>query len=163
MPRKLFEVRDSAIHGRGVFAVQPIKKGTRVVEYTGKRLTHKVADRLYGGTSESGHTFLFTLNEYYVIDANTNGNAARWINHGCAPNCESICEEDDDGRPEMERVYIDAIRDITLGEELTYSYFITLEEPHTKRLQKIWKCLCGAKKCTGTMLEMKPATQEIPL
>ena len=158
MPRKLFEVRDSAIHGRGVFAVQPIKKGTRVVEYTGKRLTHKVADRLYGGTSESGHTFLFTLNEYYVIDANTNGNAARWINHGCAPNCESICEEDDDGRPEMERVYIDAIRDIKLGEELTYSYFITLEEPHTKRLQKIWKCLCGAKKCTGTMLEMKPAS-----
>ena len=158
MPRKLFEVRNSAIHGRGVFAVQPIKKGTRVVEYTGKRLTHKVADRLYGGTSESGHTFLFTLNEYYVIDANTNGNAARWINHGCAPNCESICEEDDDGRPEMERVYIDAIRDITLGEELTYSYFITLEEPHTKRLQKIWKCLCGAKKCTGTMLEMKPAS-----
>ena len=163
MPRKLFEVRNSAIHGRGVFAVQPIKKGTRVVEYTGKRLTHKVADRLYGGTSETGHTFLFTLNEYYVIDANTGGNAARWINHGCAPNCESICEEDDDGRPEMERVYIDAIRDIKLGEELTYSYFITLEEPHTKRLQKIWKCLCGAKKCTGTMLEMKPATQEFPL
>ena len=157
MPDKLCEVRNSAIHGRGVFATRAIKKGTRIIEYKGKRLTHKEADRLYGGTSETGHTFLFTLNDYYVIDANKNGNAARWINHGCAPNCSSLCEEADDGKPEHERVYIDAIRDIKAGDELTYSYFITLEEPHTKRLQKIWKCLCGAKKCTGTMLEMKKA------
>jgi uncharacterized protein len=155
MADKLVEVRNSPIHGRGVFAVAAIKKGTRILEYKGKRLTHKEADRLYAGTSETGHTFLFTLNDYYVIDANQGGNAARWINHGCAPNCESICEEDDEGHPERERVYIDAIKDIKAGEELMYSYFITLEEPHTKRMQKIWECRCGAKKCTGTMLEMK--------
>ena len=136
MSEKLCVVRNSPIHGSGVFAVKPIKKGTRIIEYKGKRLTHKEADRIYGGTSESG-------------------NAARWINHGCAPNCTSICEEADDGKPEHERVFIDAVRDIKAGEELTYSYFITLEEPHTRRMQKIWKCLCGSKKCTGTMLEMK--------
>ena len=155
MADKLVEVRNSTIHGRGVFAVKPIKKGARIIEYKGKRLTHKEADLIYGGTSETGHTFLFTLNDYYVIDANQGGNAARWINHGCAPNCESICEEDDGGRPEKESVFIDAIKDIKAGEELMYSYFITLEEPHTKRLQKIWRCLCNAKKCTGTMLELK--------
>lgn len=155
MPEKLVEVRNSPIHGRGVFAVKPIAKGTRIIEYRGKRLTHKEADRQYGGTTETGHTFLFTLNDYYVIDANQGGNAARWINHGCAPNCESICEESDDGRPENERVYIDAIRNIKAGDELMYSYFITLDEPHTRRLQKVWQCLCGAKSCQGTMLDMK--------
>ena len=155
MADKLVEVRNSTVHGRGVFAVKPIRKGTRIIEYKGKRLTHKEADLIYGGTSETGHTFLFTLNDYYVIDANQGGNAARWINHGCASNCESTCEEDEGGRPEKERVFIDAIKDIRAGDELMYSYFITLEEPHTKRLQKIWRCLCGAKKCTGTMLELK--------
>ena len=106
MSEKLCVVRNSPIHGSGVFAVKPIKKGTRIIEYKGKRLTHKEADRIYGGTSETGHTFLFTLNDYYVIDANKSGNAARWINHGCAPNCTSICEEADDGKPEHERVFI---------------------------------------------------------
>jgi SET domain-containing protein len=52
-------------------------------------------------------------------------------------------------------VFIEAIRNIKAGEELMYSYFITLEEPHTRRLQKVWKCLCGSKKCQGTMLDMK--------
>jgi uncharacterized protein len=154
---KLVEVRNSNIHGRGVFASANIKKGTRILEYKGRRLTHKQADRIYAGGSETGHTFLFTLNDYFVIDANVGGNAARWINHSCGPNCESICEEDDDGYPDRERVYIDAVRDIKAGEELGYSYFITLEEAHTARLKKVWECRCGSPKCTGTMLAEKDA------
>lgn len=154
MPKKLVKVRNSKIHGRGVFAACDIPKGTRIIEYCGKRLTHPEADAIYGGSVETGHTFLFTLNDEYVIDANQRGNAARWINHGCAPNCESVCEEDDSGRPERERVFIDAIRDIKAGDELLYRYFVTLEQKHTKRLQRLWQCLCGAKRCTGTMLEM---------
>jgi uncharacterized protein len=154
MSQDLFEVRNSAIHGRGVFAKTNIKKGTRIIEYKGRVITHKQADRGYGGSSETGHTFLFTLNEYYVIDANHGGNAARWINHGCSPNCESSCEEDDDGYPHKERVFIEALRNIKAGEELLYNYKITLDEPHTKRLQKVWTCRCGASNCTGTMLEM---------
>lgn len=152
---KLIEVRNSPIHGRGVFARVAIKKGTRIIEYKGARMTQKQSDIVYGGTSDTGHTFLFTLNDYYVIDGNKNSNAARWINHGCNPNCESETEEDDSGRPEKERVFIHAIRNIKAGDELTYDYLITLDEPHTKRMQKIWKCLCGAKNCKGTMLADK--------
>ena len=122
MSNKLIEVRNSPIHGRGVFAVKAIKKGTRIIEYKGARMTQKESDKVYGGTSDTGHTFLFTLNDYYVIDANQGGNAARWINHGCKPNCESETEEDDSGRPEKERVFIHAIRNIKPGEELTYNY-----------------------------------------
>ena len=152
---KLIEVRDSPIHGRGVFAIKNIKKGQRIIEYKGRRMTQKESDRVYGGTSDTGHTFLFTVNDYYVIDANVGGSIARWINHGCKPNCESETEEDDSGRPDKEQVFIHAIRDIKAGDELTYDYLITLDEPHTKRMQKIWKCLCGAKKCKGTMLADK--------
>lgn len=155
MPGKLIEVRNSPIHGRGMFATAKIKKGTRLIEYKGKRIKHKEADRLYGGGSETGHTFLFTLNDDYVIDANQEGNSARWINHSCAPNCESIMEDDPDGKSKNDRVFIEAIRDIKPGEELTYNYLITLEEPHTARLKKIWACLCGAKNCNGTMLAKK--------
>ncbi len=152
---KRIEVRNSTIHGSGVFAIAPIKKGARIIEYQGRRMTQKESDRVYGGTSDSGHTFLFTVNDYYVIDGNIKGNAARWINHGCRPNCESETEEDETGRPDKERVFINAIRDIKAGEELTYDYLITLDEPHTKRMKKIWACLCGAKKCKGTMLADK--------
>ena len=155
MSGKLIQVRNSPIHGRGVFAVAPIKKGTRLLEYKGKRLTHKEADKLYGGGAESGHTFLFTLNDDYVIDANQEGNSARWINHSCAPNCESICESAEDDDPMHDRVYIEALRNIKAGEELSYNYLITLEEAHTARLKKIWECRCGAKNCSGTMLAKK--------
>ena len=155
MSEKLCVVRNSPIHGSGVFAVKPIKKGTRIIEYKGKRLTHKEADKLYGGGAESGHTFLFTLNDDYVIDANQEGNSARWINHSCAPNCESICESAEDDDPMHDRVYIEALRNIKAGEELSYNYLITLEEAHTARLKKIWECRCGAKNCNGTMLAKK--------
>ncbi|MDB5807213.1 MAG: hypothetical protein JWN73_4535 [Betaproteobacteria bacterium] len=155
MPGKLLQVRNSPIHGRGVFAIANIKKGTRLLQYKGKRLTHKQADKLYGGGSETGHTFLFTLNDDYVLDANQDGNSARWINHSCAPNCESILEEDEDKNPKHDRVYIEAIRNIKAGEELAYNYLITLEEAHTARLKKIWECRCGAKNCNGTMLAKK--------
>jgi len=155
MSGKLIQVRNSPIHGRGVFAVAPIKKGTRLLEYKGKRLTHKEADKLYGGGAESGHTFLFTLNDDYVIDANQDGNSARWINHSCAPNCESICESAEDDDPMHDRVFIEALRNIKPGEELAYNYLITLEEAHTPRLKKIWECRCGAKNCSGTMLAKK--------
>ena len=150
-----YRARQSAIHGKGVFATKDIKKGERILEYKGRLLTHKEADRIYEGGAETGHTFLFTLNDYFVIDGAVDGNVARFINHSCAPNCEAFCIEDDDGYPDRERVFIEAKRDIKAGEELGYSYFITLEEQHTPRLKKIWECRCGALKCTGTMLASK--------
>ena len=94
MPRKI-EARQSDIHGNGVFAIAPIEKGERVVEYKGKRRTHEEVDADDTGDVDSGHTFLFTLNDEYVIDANHKGNKARWINHSCDPNCEAVIEEHD--------------------------------------------------------------------
>ena len=153
MPKKS-ATRKSTIHGNGMFAVAAIAKGERLIEYKGQRRTHDEVDAGDSGDIESGHTFLFTLNDAWVIDANSEGNAARWINHSCAPNCEAVLEEDDDA-PMKSRVFIEAIRAIKPGEELTYDYGISLAERHTPRLKKIWACRCGSKKCTGTMLKPK--------
>lgn len=154
MPKKT-EARRSAIHGNGVFATGAIAAGERIVRYKGKLRTHAEVDRLYAGDLESGHTFLFTLNDKYVIDANEDGNAARWINHSCEPNCEAVLEESDAGKKRKDRVYIEAMRDIAAGEELTYNYGIVLDEPHTAALKKRWACRCGSARCTGTMLQPK--------
>lgn len=153
MPRKI-ATRKSAIHGNGMFAVLPIGKGERLIEYKGRRRSHEEVDGGDSGDIESGHTFLFTLDEDWVIDANFEGNDARWINHSCAPNCEAVLVEDEDN-PKRSRVFIESIRTIKPGEELTYDYGIRLAERHTQRLKKIWACRCGAKNCTGTMLRPK--------
>jgi len=154
MPAKI-ATRRSPIHGNGVFAIAPIRKGERLIEYKGQRRTHEDVDEGETGDVESGHTFLFTLNDEYVIDANHGGNSARWINHSCKPNCEAVLEEADGDDRTKDRVFIEAIRAIKPGEELTYDYGITLDEPHTARLKKIWACRCGEKGCTGTMLKPK--------
>ena len=147
--------RRSPIHGNGVFAVAPIRKGEEVIQYKGTLMTHVEADELYGDGGETGHTFLFTLNDEYIVDANRKGNTARWINHSCAPNCRAVVEESADGNPRHDKVMIEAIRNIRPGEELTYDYGIILDVPHTARLKKLWKCLCGAPNCTGTLLRPK--------
>ncbi len=154
MARK-YKVTSSPIHGRGVFAAQALKKGEKVIDYKGKLRTHAQSDKLYGDTLDSGHTFLFTLNERYVIDANADGNDARWINHSCAPNCEALLEEHAGGNKRLDKVEIWTKRAIASGTELTYDYGITLEVPHTARLKKLWACRCGAPKCTGTLLRPK--------
>jgi len=146
--KRLYIVRRSGIHGRGVFAAARIRKGTRIVEYKGQRVTQDEVDRRYADVSETdSHTFLFEIDDQWVIDAGVRGNAARWINHGCSPNCETV---EEDGR-----IFIEATRDIRPGEELTYDYNIMLEERHTPRMKRIWACLCGAKRCRGTMLARK--------
>lgn len=138
-------VRNSPIHGRGVFALQPIAKGTRILEYKGKLITDKEADRRFGKLHEnSSHTMLFSVDDGLVIDATRGGNSARWINHSCAPNCE-IDEKN-------HRVFIDALRNIRPGEELAYDYNLQIGETHTKKAKKDHECLCGAKACRGTML-----------
>lgn len=146
--KPLYFVRRSAIHGRGVFAAAKIPKGAQVIEYKGQRVTHKEVDRRYANVDETdSHTFLFEVDDEWVIDAGVRGNAARWINHGCRPNCETV---EEDGR-----IFIEAMRDIQPGEELTYDYNIVLEERHTPRMKEIWACRCGARRCRGTILARK--------
>lgn len=155
IPRRRLSTRRSPIHGTGVFATRALRIGEAVLEYKGRRLTHAQADDLYGDGGEGGHTFLFTLNAHYIIDANQQGNSARWINHSCAPNCQALVVESASGDARRDRVVIEALRDIKAGEELTYDYGITLDVPHTVRLKKLWACRCGAPQCTGTLLKAR--------
>jgi hypothetical protein len=143
-------VRSSPIHGKGVFARRAIAKGERIVEYKGLVITEKEADRRYSDDDETKpyHTFLFLVDGAKVIDANCGGNSARWINHSCAPNCESSEEEDG-------RVFIEALRAIKPGEELTYDYNIVAEDSDTEATRRRFACACGAPKCRGTMLGRK--------
>lgn len=138
-------VRNSPIHGRGVFAVTAIVKGARILEYTGERMSHAKADRLYGDLHDgSSHTMLFAATDKVVIDATKRGGPARWINHSCAPNCEANEEEG--------RIFIDAIRFIKPGQELSYDYNLVLEERHTAKQKRDHPCHCGARKCRHTLL-----------
>ena len=142
-----FSVRRSTIHGRGVFALRPIRKGARVIEYTGEPISNREADRRYASQYSSPHTMLFIVDAKTVIDANRQGNSARWINHSCSPNCEAV---DDEGR-----IYIEAIRDIRRGDELTYDYNLVLDERHTPAAKSAHPCCCGAQRCRGTLLGTK--------
>ena len=145
MPKKI-EARRSAIHGNGVFATEAIAKGERVIRYKGLLRTHEEVDRVYADELDTGHTFLFTLNDKYVIDANVDGNDARWINHSCEPNCEAAHLESDTGKKRKDRIYIEAMRDIAPGEELTYNYGITLAEPQRQAQSFFRRAVCGSAK-----------------
>jgi hypothetical protein len=144
----MIEVRHSPVHGYGVFALRRIRKGTTVIEYLGDRITHAEADERYADKDEKdNHTFLFTVDSRTVIDAGRNGNEARFINHGCEPNCESGILE--------KRVFIDAIRTIRAGEELVYDYQITRDPDDPDDVDEVFACRCGAPGCRGSMLEPK--------
>jgi len=146
--QRRFAVRRSSIHGRGVFALAYIPKGSRIIEYRGERISSDEADARYAEEHErSSHTMLFAVDEDIVIDATKAGNSARWINHSCAPNCETT---DEDGR-----IFIEARRDIAPGEELTYDYNLILDEPHTPAVKREHACLCGMRRCRGTILGKK--------
>lgn len=146
--RRRFVVRQSAIHGHGLFALTRIPKGIRLIEYRGERISHDEADERYGEEHEnSPHTMLFSVNDEIVIDATHRGSSARWINHSCAPNCEAVEEEG--------RIFIETIRGIRCGEELTYDYNLILEERHTPALKRLHACYCGARRCRGTLLGSK--------
>ncbi len=123
-----------------------IRKGTRIVEYQGKRTSWKKASRRPpSDPNDPYHTFIFSLDNGKVIDASIDGNVARWINHSCDPNCEAFEEEDG-------RVFIYAKRTIRKGDELNYDYQLQVDGKVGKKLRKAYACHCGAGNCRGTML-----------
>jgi SET domain-containing protein len=136
----LTEVRPSGVHGRGVYATGFIPEGTRIIEYTGQRVSWEDAP----DNENTSHTFNFGLENGEVINPRIGGNEARWINHCCDPNCEAI---EEDGR-----IFIHAMRDIEPGEELFYDYALEIGEPITEASKKEYECLCGSPSCRGTML-----------
>ncbi len=148
-------VRRSPRHGRGVFARRTIPAGTPIIEYTGELIAEAEGERRYpsrpGVADEPEHTYLLTLDDERVIDANVGGNAARFINHSCEPNCEPVAYGD--------RMWIVSVRDIRSGEELAYDYAIELDEPHTAARKRRFPCACGAPRCRGTLLKRSRASR----
>ena len=143
-----FEIRPSPMQGLGAFAMRFIPAGTRLLEYAGERLTPTEADVRYPDVpGERHHTFLFAIDDEVVIDASVNGNAARFINHSCDPNCDAVIED--------ERIWIETIRDVQAGEELAYDYAYVLEERHSPAAKRRFPCRCGATTCRGTILAKK--------
>ena len=124
-------IRSSDIHAAGCFALENIPKGTRVLEYTGERITKAEGDDRYEGRT---FTYLFGVGDgEVVIDGH---GMAMFVNHSCDPNCET---DEVDGR-----VVIDVIRDIAAGEELTYDYCLYDGDDDAP-------CYCGSKDCRGSM------------
>lgn len=148
----LYVVRKSTIHGRGVFAARYIRKGTRIVEYTGERISNREADRRYDDSRmKRHHTFLFTLDKKTVVDGAIakGGGDASFINHSCDPNCEAIIRG--------KRIFIYAKRSIYPGAELAYDYQYERTGENDEELEKFYVCRCGADNCRGTI--MKPPTK----
>ncbi len=151
-PPVAYVQRASPRHGDGVFAAVPIAAYSPVIEYTGELITHAEAEARYPtvpGAGAAEHTFVLQLDEERAIDANVGGNAARFINHSCAPNLEPIRVGD--------AMWLFAVRDIAAGEELGYDYAIELDERHTPAAKRRFPCACGATTCRGTLLRSKGA------
>ncbi|MGM5484432.1 MAG: SET domain-containing protein [Nanobdellota archaeon] len=130
---RFIEVRGSKIHNKGVFAKRDIPKGTSIIEYKGELIDKEEAERRGQRDRENGTVYLFTLNDRYDIDGTVGGNESRFINHSCNPNCESVNYDD-------EEVWVEAIRDIKKGEEITYDYCLGDDE---------FECRCGSENCKG--------------
>jgi uncharacterized protein len=142
------QVRRSGVHGKGMFALRPIRAGETIIEYTGEVITWKEAMRRHPhDPDQPNHTFYFHIDDKHVIDANVGGNAARWINHACDTNCEA---DEVDGR-----IFIKAQRDLEPGEELFYDYGLVIDERLTPKLKKEYPCHCGSANCRGTLLAPK--------
>jgi hypothetical protein len=143
-----FEVRRSSIQGRGAFATESIRKGKKVIEYVGEAITHEEADRRYDADDAKGrhHTFLFILNDDTVLDARRTRCDAKYLNHSCDPNCESVIEDN--------HIWIQAIKPIKAEDELVYDYQFEFEDDYEPEDIRYYACRCGTDKCRGTILKV---------
>ena len=147
---RYFDVRQSGIQGKGAFATRKIRKGQRIIEYAGERISNDEADNRYDESAmRRHHTFLFTVTPRIVVDGAVNGNESIYINHSCDPNCEAVIED--------RRIFIAAVRTIQPGEELVYDYQYERTGESDEEMEKFYKCLCGAPNCRGSIMKAKPA------
>jgi uncharacterized protein len=142
------ELRRSSIQGLGAFAARDIPKGTRLIEYAGEKVSNAEADRRYDDTGmRRHHTFLFILNDRTVVDAARAGNAARFINHSCDPNCDAVIERG--------RIWVESIKRIPAGAELVYDYRYEDDAEYTEEDHRFYACRCGAATCRGTIVKTR--------
>ncbi len=127
-------VGTSHIAGKGLFAAQEIKKGTRIIQYIGAKIAKEESDRRLA----AGNVYIFGLNERYSLDGDTPKNTARYINHSCDPNCQT--------EQFGNTIWIVSIKDIQAEEELTYNYGYEGDDTPAD------PCHCGADNCCGYIL-----------
>ena len=127
-------VRQSAIHGTGVYAAQPIAKGRRIIEYTGEKISKEEGDR-----RAETNNYILILDDNWDLDGIVDGNDSRFVNHSCSPNTDIVVDN--------ERAWIVAIRDIEEGEELSFDYDFEKDDSPVK-------CRCGSPECRGYIVKV---------
>lgn len=139
MPEPSVSVRDSPIHGKGVFADRDIPAGAAILEYLGERISRIEAERRESSNAEAGVTYILCYDEDTFIDGAVGGNAARYLNHSCEPNCEI--------RREDGRATIVASKPIPAGHELFFDYAFDPDDTPVA-------CHCAASGCRGVLNEI---------
>lgn len=152
LPKAAIKAKNSAIHGRGVYARRFIPAFTFVSEYTGERITVAEVERRERarrdrraaglpagrGTDDAACDYLFLLDKKWALDGRDSDNVARLINHSCEPNC---CTDVIDGR-----VWIISTQDIAVGQEITFDYGYTFRDGLHH------PCHCGTPACVGLIV-----------
>ena len=145
--KQLWFKKKSHVHGSGLFAVQNIKKGSKIIEYIGDKVTKKEGDKRadkqikqYKKNKNNGMVYVFELNKLYDIDGSVSHNHAKLINHSCNPNCEVEIINNE--------IWISAIKNIKKYTELSYNYGYSYDTDYVDHV-----CKCGSSKCVGYILD----------
>jgi len=134
---KLYRVKKSNIdrNGKGLYATQDIKEGTRIIDYVGKVITKKQTEESER-FDNSKPIYLFNLNNRYDLDGDVKSNIARLINHSCSNNC--------DYEGKGLKLWVVAVKNIKKNEELTCDYGFSYDSDY-----KQFPCKCSSKNCVG--------------
>ena len=135
----LYKVKKSNIDNKGLVAAKDIKKGTRIIYYKGKLISKKESED-NPKFDNSKRIYLFEINKRYDLDGDFNFNTARLINHSCNPNCEVVGKG--------LKLWIESIKDIKKGEELSYDYGFSFDEDF-----KDYPCKCNSNNCCGYIVK----------
>ena len=145
--KKIWFKKYSKVHGNGLFASTDIKKGTKIIEYIGDKVTKKEGDKRADKQIQkakkhkfNGKVYVFELNKKYDIDGDVKENYAKLINHSCGPNCEVEIMNN--------HIWIIAIKNIKKNQELNYNYGYSYDADYIDHI-----CKCGSPKCVGYILD----------
>ena len=120
----MIEVRASPIHGRGVYALRRLPRGTCIGTYEGHRYTAEALLEVDWDARHDGLTYLFELSDGTTIDGAEGGNDLRFLNHACRPNCEAVESRDEDGCLVLRVVTVDTV---AAGAELFLDYGLVID------------------------------------